>query len=229
MRVPRVFVFVDLSGFTAFTAVEGDAAAAGVLHVFRSIVRWVASRRGVRVDKWLGDGAMLVAVEPEDAVATAVELAWRVGDACAPLGLRVGIASGEALLFEGDDYVGTAVNLAARLCEEARPSEVLATTEVAAGAPPWVHVGPVQHRQPKGSPAPIELVDLWIAPPGPDAVVDPVCGLALAPGAVVAARPGPDGPMPFCSESCAQQWGSGTPGPAAPAAGPTADRTGDRR
>ncbi|MBK9179539.1 MAG: family 1 glycosylhydrolase [Acidimicrobiales bacterium] len=137
-----------------------------MLHVFRSIVRWVASRRGVRVDKWLGDGAMLVAVEPEDAVATAVELAWRVGDACAPLGLRVGIASGEALLFEGDDYVGTAVNLAARLCEEARPSEVLATTEVAAGAPPWVHVGPVQHRQPKGSPAPIELVDLWIAPAG---------------------------------------------------------------
>ena len=43
-----------------------------------------------------------------------------------PPGLAVvGIASGLALLFEGDDYIGTAVNLAARLCDAAASYEVI--------------------------------------------------------------------------------------------------------
>ncbi|GJM39236.1 MAG: hypothetical protein DHS20C19_26030 [Acidimicrobiales bacterium] len=33
------------------------------------------------------------------------------------------------ILFEGDDYIGHAVNIAARLCDEAAPREVLATEE----------------------------------------------------------------------------------------------------
>jgi class 3 adenylate cyclase len=40
--------------------------------------------------------------------------------------VRVGIATGTALLFEGDDYIGEPVNLAARLCSAAHPGEVLA-------------------------------------------------------------------------------------------------------
>ena len=40
--------------------------------------------------------------------------------------MRVGIATGTALLFEGDDYIGEPVNLAARLCTAAHPGEVLA-------------------------------------------------------------------------------------------------------
>jgi class 3 adenylate cyclase len=35
------------------------------------------------------------------------------------------MASGLALLFEGDDYIGTAVNMAARLCDAAQPFEVI--------------------------------------------------------------------------------------------------------
>jgi class 3 adenylate cyclase len=41
----------------------------------------------------------------------------------------VGISSGLALLFEGDDYIGTAVNTAARLCDAAEPFEVLIPRE----------------------------------------------------------------------------------------------------
>jgi class 3 adenylate cyclase len=41
----------------------------------------------------------------------------------------VGIASGLALLFEGDDYIGTAVNMAARLCDAAEPFEVIMPAE----------------------------------------------------------------------------------------------------
>jgi class 3 adenylate cyclase len=39
------------------------------------------------------------------------------------------MASGLALLFEGDDYIGTAVNLAARLCDAAESFEILFPSE----------------------------------------------------------------------------------------------------
>ena len=69
MRVPRTFVFLDLSGFTNYTAAFGDDAAGRLLGAFRTIVREVASDRGVRIAKWLGDGCMIVAVDQADAIA----------------------------------------------------------------------------------------------------------------------------------------------------------------
>ena len=54
------------------------------------------------------------------------------------LTLRAGIATGYALLFEGDDYIGSAVNMASRLCDIAGPFEVLLPTDVVAAA---AHVG----------------------------------------------------------------------------------------
>ena len=117
MRVPRTFVFVDLSGFTNYTAAFGDDAAGRLLSAFRTIVRQVASDRGVRIAKWLGDGCMVVAVEQADAIAFTLDLEDRSAEVCSPLTLRAGIATGYALLFEGDDYIGSAVNMAARLCD----------------------------------------------------------------------------------------------------------------
>lgn len=125
MRVPRTFVFVDISGFTNFTTANGDDAAGRLLASWRAVTRDVASETGVRIAKWLGDGCMVVAVDQRDAVAFALELQKRSGAACAPLSIRVGMASGLALLFEGDDYIGTAVNMAARLCDAAEPLEVI--------------------------------------------------------------------------------------------------------
>ena len=77
-RVDRTFAFIDLSGFTAFTDAEGDGAAVRVLEEFRRTVRWVVARRGVRIAKWLGDGAMLVGVDPEQPVEAVVEIEARV-------------------------------------------------------------------------------------------------------------------------------------------------------
>ncbi|MED5582836.1 MAG: hypothetical protein VYD67_00480, partial [Actinomycetota bacterium] len=57
-RVDRTFAFIDLSGFTSFIDSEGDGAALEVLHDFKSAVRQLAARKGVRIAKWLGDGAM---------------------------------------------------------------------------------------------------------------------------------------------------------------------------
>jgi len=125
MRVPRTFAFVDLSGFTNYTAAYGDDAAGRILTAFRSLVREIASDRGVRIAKWLGDGCMVVSVDQMNAITFALELEHRSAEVCAPLSLRVGIATGRALLFDGDDYIGSAVNMASRLCDHAGPFEVL--------------------------------------------------------------------------------------------------------
>ena len=52
------------------------------------------------------------------------------------------MATGRALLFEGDDYIGSAVNLAARLCDAAGPGEVLVPAEQAVDLPEGVTATP---------------------------------------------------------------------------------------
>jgi len=49
----RWFAFVDITGFTSYTEQHGTRAALDVLARFRSVVRQVTGRRGVRVLKWL--------------------------------------------------------------------------------------------------------------------------------------------------------------------------------
>ena len=160
MRVPRTFCFVDLTGFTNYTALEGDDAAAALLSAFRAVARNVASARGVRVAKWLGDGLMVVAVEQADAVAFALDLENQATDCCAPLALRIGIASGYALLFEGDDYIGSAVNLAARLCDAAGPGEVLLPADQLEELPSGVVASAVSSVGLPGFADPVEVVEL---------------------------------------------------------------------
>ena len=97
MRVPRTFVFVDLSGFTNYTAAFGDDAAGRILSTFRGIVRTVASDRGVRIAKWLGDGCMIVAVDQRDAIDFVLDLEQCATDVCAPLTIRAGLATGPCI------------------------------------------------------------------------------------------------------------------------------------
>lgn len=158
MRVPRTFEFVDLSGFTNYTAAFGDDAAGRILSAFRTIAREVASERGVRIAKWLGDGCMIVSMEQSNAIAFALELERRSDVVCAPLSLRVGIASGHALLFEGDDYIGSAVNMAARLCDAAGPREVLLPTMQLGRLPEGVSATPHGDLELRGFPGPVNVV-----------------------------------------------------------------------
>jgi adenylate cyclase len=129
MRVTRTFAFLDLCGFTAYTDARGDEAAVAVLAQLRALVRDEAARRGVRVTKWLGDGVMLSGTEAQAVLRCSVAVRDRIAEV-SPLPLRGGLAEGPVIMFEGDDYVGAAVNVAARLCQEARPNQLLA----AAGA-----------------------------------------------------------------------------------------------
>ena len=160
VRVERSFGFVDLGGFTSFTEERGDEQAVQVLSLFRSAVRDVASRNGVRVAKWLGDGAMFVAVTTPELICTVLEIEERIDEVGSPLPLRAGLAEGPVILFEGDDYIGSAVNLAARLCDTAQAHQVLATTDVASVAPEWVRASPVGMVLVAGFGFPVEAFDL---------------------------------------------------------------------
>ncbi len=171
MRVPRTFIFLDLSGITNYTAAYGDDAAGRILGTFRTVVREVASERGVRVAKWLGDGCMVVAVEQQDGIAFVTDLAHRAASVCAPLTLRAGIATGHALLFEGDDYIGSAVNMASRLCDRAQNVDVLMPTMQLDRLPEGVsaeHVGEMDLRGFPGTIDVVRLVGLPVSVPRQD-------------------------------------------------------------
>jgi adenylate cyclase len=134
-RVHRTFAFLDLCGFTDFVDEHGDAGAVRELQGLRSAVREVAPLFGVRVEKWLGDGLMLVGVDCEPLVGAALAIEERHSVA-GELELRGGIASGAVILLEGDDYVGRSVNLASRLCDLAAPGQILAVDDL--DLPEWV-------------------------------------------------------------------------------------------
>ncbi len=145
----RAFAFVDLCGFTRFIAEHGEHSAVDAIARFRSLVRELAVRRGVRVAKWLGDGAMIIGVEVGPTIATAAEVIGRYD--ARTLGLRGGVAHGKVLMIDGDDYIGRPTNLAARLCQAARPGELLAVGYSATTLPPWVTSSRHPPREPAGS------------------------------------------------------------------------------
>ncbi|MCC5951787.1 MAG: adenylate/guanylate cyclase domain-containing protein [Acidimicrobiia bacterium] len=124
MAVERAFAFIDICGFTSYCDQHGEQAAIEILTHFRSVTRQVVGRRGVRVAKWLGDGVMLVGTEMTPLLAAVAELECRFR--ATGLDTHAGVAGGSVLLFEGDDYVGRAVNLAARLSDAAQAGEILA-------------------------------------------------------------------------------------------------------
>jgi len=136
MDVVRTFAFVDISGFTSFCDRHGEQRAVELLSTFRETVRAASARRGVRVAKWLGDGVMLVGIDEAAVAATVGEIMVRC-EADDALHTHAGLATGTVLLFEGDDYVGRTVNLAARLGDAAQRGEILIAGN-APDLPEWV-------------------------------------------------------------------------------------------
>src|SRR3954463_6402541 len=169
VRVDRWFAFVVLSGFTSFGDRFGDEESVRVLTLFRSAVRKVATDFGVRIAKWLGDGCMLVSVEPGQLVAAVCELEQLTQELDLPLEMHAGMAGGAGvppagmaggavILLEGDDYTGRCVNLAARLVGVAQHSEVLCTPELAAYAPHGTPLAPAGMINVAGLHDPVEVM-----------------------------------------------------------------------
>jgi adenylate cyclase len=207
VRVRRTFAFVDLSGFTALTEAEGDERAVSVLAVFRSTLRVICSRRAVRIAKWLGDGAMLVSVESKPLVAAALEMKFAADAAPEPITIKCGITIGHVILLEGDDYIGHAVNVAARLCDMAVGHEVLALAEVVAELPAWGTAESTDEVSVRGLEQPLSVVRLGLHRPGPGAVADPVCQIPLTEQTAFESRRDANGAtLLFCSDSCLETW-----------------------
>jgi adenylate cyclase len=167
VRVERWFAFVDLSGFTSFGDEFGDDASVRVLTLFRSAVRQIATDFGVRIAKWLGDGCMLVSVEPRQLVAAVCKLEALAHDLELPLALHAGCAGGAVILLEGDDYTGRSVNLAARLATTARAHEILATVELEQYVPDGTPIEPAGMISVAGLHDPVEVIRFGCAAKDP--------------------------------------------------------------
>lgn len=128
MRITPAIAFVDLSGFTDLTEQRGDEAAADVASRMTPLVTRTVERNGGKVVKWLGDGVMLYFGRAEQAVSAALEMLESVEDAGLPPA-HVGIHAGP-VVFQGGDYFGRTVNLAARILERAQPGQVLVSDDV---------------------------------------------------------------------------------------------------
>ena len=61
------------------------------------------------------------------------------------------------ILFEGDDFIGMAINLASRLCDVAGPGEILATAAVVAEVGDEFEAVPLGARSIPGLVAPLEI------------------------------------------------------------------------
>src|SRR5436853_2643781 len=130
----RTFLIADVRGYTLFTQERGDEAAAKLAKKFADLARDGVEGRGGSVTELRGDEALCVFSSPRQAIRAAVDLQQRfvdetLDDPSLPLLVGIGLDAGEAVPVEGG-YRGGALNMAARLCGQAGPGEILATPEV---------------------------------------------------------------------------------------------------
>jgi adenylate cyclase len=155
-------LFTDLEGFTAFTDVNGDAAALALIHRHHQLAGAVVRQWNGKIVKHLGDGLLCTFPTPESATRAALGL---LGTAPPPLRLRAGAHMGEATVTR-QDVVGHVVNVAARVCEQARGNQVLITAEMVAALQgvSAVHLGRMKSRRLKGVKTPVSLCEVTAAP-----------------------------------------------------------------
>jgi len=144
-------VFLDLRGFTAFAETAEPEEVMGVLREYHAAMGALILAHEGTLERFAGDGMMVFFNDPvpvPDAAERAVRMALAMRDQIGELGARwrkrgheldvgIGIAQGFATIgaigFEGRlDYgaVGTVTNLAARLCGEAKPGQILVSQRV---------------------------------------------------------------------------------------------------
>jgi adenylate cyclase len=128
---PLTVGFADLVGFTALSQSIAARERAAIVDRFEALAYEHIPERGGRVVKMIGDEVMFA----HDDGAHAADIAVALVEACARDSLvpdvRIGLASGPTLSWEGDLY-GPTVNLASRLVNFARPGTVLISDELGA-------------------------------------------------------------------------------------------------
>ena len=139
-------VYSDLRGFTSFAETAEPEEVMGVLHEYHAAMGKLITEHDGTLEHFAGDGMLIFFNDPapipnpaEQAVRMALSMRERVKELTVKwrklgydLDFGVGIAQGYATIgaigFEGRwEYgaIGTVPNLAARLCGEAKPGEIL--------------------------------------------------------------------------------------------------------
>ena len=121
--------FADLAGFTTMSQALEPRELAVMVDRFEAIAYEHIPEHGGRVVKTIGDEVMFAADDPAPAAEIALALAEAYARDTDLPGVRVGLAYGPTLSFEGDLY-GPTVNLASRLVNVARPNTVLLSDEL---------------------------------------------------------------------------------------------------
>lgn len=145
-------VCCDLRGFTTFSAAHDSAVVMQLIGEYYDAVGAVVARYEATVKDYSGDGVMILVGAPmsfadhaERALAIAREILIDVGDIASrwsedvtPLDVGLGVATGVVAVGAVGtstrmEYtaIGTAPNLASRLCDAARPGEALIHTRTA--------------------------------------------------------------------------------------------------
>jgi adenylate cyclase len=169
-------VFLDLRGFTAFAETAEPEDLMSVLREYHGAMGELILAHEGTLERFTGDGMMIFFNDPvpvpdpqERAVRMALAMRARVEDLARgwrkrgwELDFGVGIAQGYATIgaigFEGRwDYgaIGTVTNLAARLCGEAQPGQILVSRRLHAMLEDLVEAVPVGELSLKGFSRPV--------------------------------------------------------------------------
>ncbi len=166
-----VILFTDLVGSTELLARLGDDAAEDLRRVHFGLLRSAIDANDGREVKTLGDGVMATFASPVQAVRCAVSIQRAVEEYDrhhpeAPLRVRVGLHAGEPVQAE-DDFHGTAVVVAKRLCDGAEGGQILASqlVEGLVGSRGSFTFRPAGSLRLKGLPNPMPAVSVeWRSP-----------------------------------------------------------------
>jgi class 3 adenylate cyclase/pimeloyl-ACP methyl ester carboxylesterase len=127
-------LFTDMEGSTTLTQRLGDVKAQEFVHAHNAIVRDALKTHGGSEIKHTGDGIMASFPSASRAIECAVAIQRAVAahaeqHAETPFRLRIGLNAGEPVA-EDEDLFGTAVQVAARICDRAEAGEILASDVV---------------------------------------------------------------------------------------------------
>ncbi len=144
-------LFCDLRGFTGFSESSDPEDVIALLRDYHAAIGQIIIKYSGTLERFAGDGVMVIFNDPVpvenpalQAVLMALDMRTAIGgmiekwrDLGHDLGFGIGIAHGFATLgtigFEGRfDYaaIGTVSNVASRLCDEAKPGQILISPRV---------------------------------------------------------------------------------------------------
>jgi adenylate cyclase len=169
-------VYLDLRGFTAFAETAEPEEVMEILHQYHAAMGKLILEYEGTLEHFAGDGMMIFFNDPmpmpnpaEQAIRMTLAMRERVNELTVKwrklgydLDFGVGIAQGYATIgaigFEGRwEYgaIGSVPNLAARLCGEAKPGEILVTQRLLAGVDELFEAEPAGELTLKGFHRPI--------------------------------------------------------------------------